>query len=154
MKTYTGWGFWSSVLHIEGLPIWLFYYRKPVSLVYPVSTQEHTIQICVTILQILIESELSWFWIAWIASFWYFCYFLCTLVWKKAQCAQSRLQNILWSTFTSNCEISKIHCAPYTCPETGLSMQKNFFFLWHGSQLSKQGRKTFEQLNRPWVASV
>ena len=67
--------------------IWLFYYRKLVSLVCPVSTQ-----LCVKILQILIESELSWFWIVGNGRFWDFCTFyvpLCLV--KSSVCTVSRI---------------------------------------------------------------
>ena len=60
-----------------------------VFLVYLVSTQEHNIQLSVKILQILIESELSWFWIAGNGPFWDFYTFYVPLCGKKVnvQCS-------------------------------------------------------------------
>ena len=54
-----------------------------VSLVYLASTQEHTIHLCIKILQILIDSELSWFWIAGRGRFLYLCTFYVPLCSKK-----------------------------------------------------------------------
>ena len=82
MKIYTNWAFLRPVLH---LPLWRLYYRKPSFSMYLLSTQEHTIPLCIKILQILFQLELSWFWIRPILDwrkwpFLRFFDFLCTIV--------------------------------------------------------------------------
>ena len=80
MKIYTNWAFLRPVLH---LPLWWLYYRKPSFSMYLLSTQEHAIPLCVKILQILIQLELSWFLIEGNVRFWDFLTFNVPLCSKK-----------------------------------------------------------------------
>ena len=130
VKTYTGWGFWRSVFHIEGLSIWLFYYRKLASLVYPISTQEHTIQLCVKILQI--ESELFWFRIV------LFMYFLCgsrfpASVWRVSGCViiDTGYVLIMWT--------SRKYCFHYRFPiMRAASCPKIYLILTHHQKITSR----------------
>ena len=69
-------------LQIEGLPIWLFYYWKLICFSL---SRKHTAahQLYVKILEILIESDLSWFWIAGNSRFWDFRTFYVPLIIKS-----------------------------------------------------------------------
>jgi len=70
MKIYTNWAFLRPVntsLHGD------FTIENPSFSMYLLSTQEHTIPLCVKILQILFWLELSWFWIE-RNGFWLFMY--------------------------------------------------------------------------------
>ena len=96
MKIYTNWAFLRPVLH---LPLWWLYYRKPSFSMYLLSTQEHTIPLCVKILQILFQLELSWFWIEGNGRFWDFLTFYVPLCSKKlsVQC-MATLYFAYWKT--------------------------------------------------------
>ena len=61
------------------------------------TTQEHTIQLCVQILQILFESELSWFWIAGNGHFCDFCTCYVPLCSKKLS-VQCQCDGNFWSS--------------------------------------------------------
>ena len=60
-----------------------FTLEKPSFSMYLLSTQEHTIPLCVKILQILFWLELSWFWIEGNGRFWDFLTFYVPLCSKK-----------------------------------------------------------------------
>ena len=80
MKIYTNWAFLRPVntsLHGD------FTIENPSFSMYLLSTQEHTIPLCVKILQILFWLELSWFWIEGNGRFWDFLTFYVPLCSKK-----------------------------------------------------------------------
>ena len=80
MKIYTNWAFLRPVntsLHGD------FTIENPSFSMYLLSTQEHTIPLCIKILQILFRLELSWFWIEGNGRFWDFLTFYVPLCSKK-----------------------------------------------------------------------
>ena len=96
MKVYTNWAFLRPVLQIWHLPLWCLYYRKPSFSMCLWSTQEHTIPICVKILQILSKLELSWFWIEGNGRFWDFLLFMYHCVVKSSVCSVPRYLQFVW----------------------------------------------------------
>ena len=80
MKIYTNWAFLrpaNTSLHGD------FTIENPSFSMYLLSTQEHTIPLCVKILQILFWLELSWLWIEGNGRFWDFLTFYVPLCSKK-----------------------------------------------------------------------
>ena len=83
MKIYTNWAFLrpdNTSLHGD------FTIENPSFSMYLLSTQEHTIPLCVKILQILFQLELSWFWIEGNGRFWDFLLFMYHCVVKSSVC--------------------------------------------------------------------
>ena len=68
-----------------------FTIENPSFSMYLLSTQEHTIPLCIKILQILFKLELSWFWIEGNDCFWDFLTFYVPLCSKKlsVQCVEN-----------------------------------------------------------------
>ena len=98
MKIYTNWAFLRPVntsLHGD------FTIENPSFSMYLLSTQEHTIPLCVKILQILFQLELSWFWIEGNGRFWDFLTFYVPLCSKKlsVHCVHL-LTSKFWFVFT------------------------------------------------------
>ena len=84
MKIYTNWAFLRPVntsLHGD------FTIENPSFSMSLLSTQEHTIPLCVKILQILFRLELSWFWIEGNGRFWDFLLFMYHCVVKSSVCS-------------------------------------------------------------------
>ena len=76
---------------------------------YLLSTQEHAIPLCVKILQILFQLELSWFWIEGNVRFWDFLTFYVPLCSKKlsVHCAKSMLQRPKKWTLRQMCRLKR-----------------------------------------------
>ena len=108
MKIYTNWAFLRPVntsLHGD------FTIENPSFSMYLLSTQEHTIPLCIKILQILFKLELSWFWIEGNDCFWDFLTFYIPLCSKKlsVHCVKALGSNNTFETLTSfECHVKSL----------------------------------------------
>ena len=104
MKIYTNWAFLRPVntsLHGD------FTIENPSFSMSLLSTQEHTIPLCVKILQILFRLELSWFWIEGNGRFWDFLLFMYHCVVKSSVCTVATQLKATLLTFFQNGSLKK-----------------------------------------------